>query len=53
MCDYCLHKIALLAVSGGANTNVFDVEANHRAEQTAKLARTNGFWSRLKVRVLG
>lgn len=30
-----------------------EVEETHRAEQRAKLAAANGFWARLKIRVIG
>lgn len=30
-----------------------DVEGEHRSRQRAKLAATEGFWARLKVRIIG
>lgn len=34
-------------------TSSMDVEGQHRDGQRAKLAATEGFWARLKVRVIG
>lgn len=42
---------AAIAAQGFAGS--MDVEGRHRAEQQRKLAATEGFWRRLKVRVIG
>lgn len=34
-------------------TSSMDIESQHRAGQRAKLAATEGFWARLKVRLIG